>query len=328
MLETQVTQHARMGHALLHASRNAGVAVAYHDLAKDSVWTHNFDRYPETATNPGMRGALASKRMTEARERVADTGQPEGFEISLEENGTGVHWFDIWIDADRSTSGSIVGLVTTIVETTERKHREQSLNTLLREVSHRSRNLLAIAQSIAFQTGRYTDTIENFLTRFRGRLQALATSQDLVTSSNWRGAALHETIVSQMARYAPELSSTLSIDGEDAYLNPNAALHVALAIHELTVNSVSHGALSRDGGKIAIITHVSQDQHGSERTLTLEWTETLPAEIEPADVSKRFGSITLEKAVPSALNGTANFDIGAGHVHYALVIPQENFEPA
>lgn len=328
MLEIQVTQHARMGHALLYASRNAGVAIAYHDLSNHIVWTHNFERYPATSTNPGMTGALGSKRMTEARERVATSGRPETFEFSLDESGAGVHWFDIWIDPDRGANGSVLGLVTTIVETTERKRREHSLNTLLREVSHRSRNLLAIAQSIAFQTGRYTDTIENFLTRFRGRLQALATSQDLVTSSNWRGAALRETIVSQMARYTPELSSALSIEGDDAYLNPNAALHVALAIHELTVNSVNHGALSRDGGKISITTRVSQDKDRSDRTLTLDWKETSSAMTKATDVSKRFGSITLERAVPSALNGKASLDIHEGHVHYSLVIPQENFEPA
>ncbi|TGU42030.1 histidine kinase, partial [bacterium M00.F.Ca.ET.146.01.1.1] len=96
------------------------------------------------------------------------------------------------IDADRSEAGEVQGVVTTMVETTEQKRREQTLKTLLREVSHRSKNLLAIIQSIATQTGRYSETLGDFLTRFRGRLQSLASSQDLVTSSNWRGAALRE----------------------------------------------------------------------------------------------------------------------------------------
>ncbi|TIW04709.1 MAG: sensor histidine kinase, partial [Mesorhizobium sp.] len=66
----------------------------------------------------------------------------------------GVRWFQLWVDADRGDAGEVLGVVTTMVETTEQKRREQTLKALLREVSHRSKNLLAIIQSIATQTGR------------------------------------------------------------------------------------------------------------------------------------------------------------------------------
>ena len=62
--------------------------------------------------------------------------------------------------------------------------------------------LLAIIQSIATQTGRYSSDVDGFLTRFRGRLQSLASSQDLVTSSNWRGADLGDLVLGQVARYS------------------------------------------------------------------------------------------------------------------------------
>ena len=84
----------------------------------------------------------------------------------------------------------------------------------MREVSHRSKNLLAIIQSIATQTGRYSDGITDFLTRFRGRLQSLASSQDLVTSSNWRGAALRELVSGQVGRYSSDLAQSLRLAGE------------------------------------------------------------------------------------------------------------------
>src|SRR5690606_26338767 len=111
-------------------------------------------------------------------------------------------WFDLWIDADTTPDGTPSGIITTIVETTDQKRREQTLRVLLREVSHRSRNLLAIIQSIATQTGRYSSTVDGFLARFRGRLQSLASSQDLVTSSNWRGADLGDLVHGQAARFS------------------------------------------------------------------------------------------------------------------------------
>ncbi|MBD0417246.1 sensor histidine kinase [Tianweitania sp. Rool2] len=318
---------ARFAPALLQASRNAGVAVAYHDLANELVWAHNFERYTRPDGSSEMTTSLASPRMVEMRSRVASTGKAEGFEISSADDA-GLHWFDVWIDPDVAAEGRIEGLVTTLVETTEHKRRDQTLKALLREVSHRSRNLLAIAQSIATQTGRYTDTIEAFLGRFRGRLQALATSQDLVTSSNWRGAGFRETVTSQMARYTQRTPSALKISGADPYLNPNAALHVALAIHELTVNSVSHGALKTAGGEVTVTAKIAPDPSSHEPQLTIVWCEHLPLGPSEGEIRRRFGSVTLERAVPAALNGTARLEIGPGEVCYQLIVPGSNFETA
>ncbi|MCR2327014.1 hypothetical protein NSR98_25480, partial [Salmonella enterica] len=85
-------------------------------------------------------------------------------------------------------------IVTTAVEISELKHREQVLKILLREVSHRSKNLLAIIQSIAMQTARFSGSVDQFLQKFRGRLYSLSNSQDLVTDSNWHGAAFRELL--------------------------------------------------------------------------------------------------------------------------------------
>ncbi|TIQ24092.1 MAG: histidine kinase, partial [Mesorhizobium sp.] len=72
---------------------------------------------------------------------VVETGDADRLEVGIPDTD-GVRWFHIWIDADRGDSGEVQGVVTTMVETTEQKRREQTLKTLLREVSHRSKNLL------------------------------------------------------------------------------------------------------------------------------------------------------------------------------------------
>lgn len=81
-----------------------------------------------------------------------------------------------------------MGLITTGVNVTELRMREQVLKILLREVIHCSKNLLAIMQSIAVQTARFSDSVISFLKKFQGRIQSLSHSQDLVTDSNWKGA--------------------------------------------------------------------------------------------------------------------------------------------
>jgi len=145
-----------------------------------------------------------------------------------------------------------------------------------------------------------------------------------VTSSNWRGAALHELVASQVGRYGTSTSHSLRFRGANPYLNPNAALHIGLAMHELAVNSVSYGALSRP----AVFVEVSADLNtaaAGEVVLSLTWAEAIGSNGGRGS-QKRFGSVALERVVPASLNGTASLDIVDGHLEYRLVVPHSNFE--
>jgi two-component sensor histidine kinase len=314
----------QLGRALLHALHNAGISVLYQDREMKTVWARNM-RAPwvsDTAEGDGILPASQADRIGIAKRDVIATGVPQRLEISVPAED-GVRWFQVWVDADHGEGGAVQGVVTTMVETTEQKRREQTLTTLLREVSHRSKNLLAIIQSIATQTGRYSDNIGDFLTRFRGRLQSLASSQDLVTSSNWRGAALRELVSGQVGRNGANPSHSLRFRGANPYLNPNAALHIGLAMHELAVNSASYGALSQAGGFVEVAANMADAPRGP--ALELTWTEA----IELKDLErnqKRFGSVALERIVPASLNGTATLEIGSGHLQYRLIVPHGNFE--
>lgn len=313
------------GRAMTYALRNAGVSVLYRDRELNTVWSHDARPARPGGEAPDEADELAAvqrERIDAACRSVLATGTSQRFEISLRGEG-GMRWFEIWVDADPDASGGIQGVVTTRIETTEQKRREQALRTLLREVSHRSRNLLAVIQSIASQTGRYSGTIPDFLTRLRGRLQSLASSQDLVTSSDWRGARLGELVAGQVGRGGPDPLKTLRFGGADPFLNPNAALHIGLAIHELAVNSASYGALSRPDGFVEVEAALEGPREGA--SLSLLWRERI-APGGRGTAARRFGSVTLERVVPASLNGTATLEIGNGRLEYRLLVPPGNFE--
>ncbi|RVC74356.1 MAG: sensor histidine kinase [Mesorhizobium sp.] len=315
----------QLGRALLHALHNAGISVLYQDREMKTIWARNM-RAPWASDTPDSNGILPpaqAERIGAAKRSVIASGNPERLELGVPAED-GVRWFQVWIDADHSDGGEVQGVVTTMVETTEQKRREQTLKTLLREVSHRSKNLLAIIQSIASQTSRYSGTSGDFLTRFRGRLQSLAASQDLVTSSNWRGAELHELVSGQVGRYAADPRRSVRFEGANPYLNPNAALHVGLAMHELAVNSVSYGALSRPNGHVKVTARLTTAADG-EPALSLIWVEAIGGR-EVGHNEKRFGSVALERVVPTSLNGTATLEITEDRLEYGLVIPKGNFE--
>jgi two-component sensor histidine kinase len=329
-----VLEHsAAASNGLVDALHHTGVSVLYQDCDLRLLWAQNLPAGWVAAGRPGATDAdflpaPAADLVIAAKRSVLANLAPGRIEIDIDEAG-GSHWFDLWIDADCGADGVPRGVFTTAVDITERKRREQTLTALLREVSHRSKNLLAIIQSIATQTGRHSTDIDSFLTRFRGRLQSLASSQDLVTSSNWRGADLHELVFGQVGRYAISPQRAVRFAGERPWLNPNAALHVGLALHELAVNSVSYGALSRLDGVVDVSADVVAGPPG-EKALAITWSEATGSlgggAADQATRHKRFGSAALERIVPASLNGVASLDIGADRVEYRLAIPFGSFE--
>ena len=209
-------------------------------------------------------------------------------------------------------------LKTAIREVTSERRREQLLRSLLREVSHRSKNLLAIIQSLSTQTARFSNTKEDFLKKFRGRLHALAQSQDLITDSDWRGAEIFDLLKQQADLYLPEYPHLLKMTGDNLLLNPNGALYVGLAFHELVVNTVSHG------GNLALHTPITLACTKDGEFFEVEWREPLSDDGNTQASENRrshFGSVVLEKVVPAALGGTAEYQVSAAEICYRLKFP-------
>ena len=82
----------------------------------------------------------------------------------------------------------------------ERDEREAHVRLIMRELSHRSKNLLAIVLAIARQTARHTTTFRDFEARFNSRIQALADAHDLLVEQQWGGALLDDLVSAQLVR--------------------------------------------------------------------------------------------------------------------------------
>jgi len=311
---------------LMTALLNAGTFVVYFEFDLRVVWAENV---PKAWSPDAIEGRLVAdfvpaevaEELARVRQDVVGSGLSRTLEISLPMDGQ--RWFAVWMDADLSTAGDLRGIVMTAVDITEQKRREQALRTLLREVAHRSKNLLAIIQSIATQTGRYSETVDGFLARFRGRIQSLASTQDLVTSSDWRGASLQDLVLEQVSRYTADPQTSIRLEGEKPYLNPNASLHIGLALHELAVNSVSYGALARPDGYVTLT--AKKVEVPARSTLLLVWTEAISI-ADQAIGRKRFGSVALERVVPAALNGSSTLELASDRLTYSLLVPKESFQ--
>ncbi len=247
------------------------------------------------------------------------TGEAQVIEFKLA-NGTERRDFQARMLPDED------GVTTILADVTEERNREVALTSLLREVSHRSKNLLAIVQSVAMQTARHSEGIQDFLSKFRGRLHALSGAQDLVTESNWRGTYLQSLVTSQLSRIGHGALAHMRVTGDNPLLGPNASLHIGLAIHELAANAVLHGALAEGrAGNVWVDARIEEnpDHPGS---LVIEWQET-GIDAGRARQEPRFGTLVLERIVPLSVGGSADYTITADSVRYRLVVPADQFEP-
>jgi two-component sensor histidine kinase len=216
------------------------------------------------------------------------------------------------------------GVIIVLNDITDERSREAAIAALLREVSHRSKNLLAIVQSVAMQTAHHSGGIKDFLDKFRGRLHALSSTQDLVTESNWQGTHFQSLVTSQLTRVSSGMLKEMRLTGDNPLLGPNAALHIGLAIHELAANAVFHGALS-DGrmGHVWIDAQIHQEDE-QDPSLLIEWQET-GIDTEKTRQAPRFGTMVLERIVPLSVGGTASFTIDEDRLSYRLRVPADQF---
>jgi PAS domain S-box-containing protein len=250
------------------------------------------------------------------REALA-TGQAKRAEFALVD-GPGVHWHDLRVEPLRNEAGVIVGLTCASVDVTERKEDEAHLRLLLRELTHRSKNLLAVIQAMARQTARHAGSIDGFLKHFGARLQALAASHDLLVRESWYGASLGELVRSQLADYIDRGQGRVAFEGPDVALKPEAAQSLGLALHELAVNAAKFGALSVPGGRVSI--SWGRDGNGDGNAVALDWHEQFGPKVK-ARRKRGFGSLVIERNLVRALEAEVNLDFEPDGVRCHIVIP-------
>lgn len=250
------------------------------------------------------------------REAIA-TGQPKRAEFALTD-GPGARWHDLHVEPLRNDTGSIVGLTGAMVDVTERKEADAHLRLLLRELTHRSKNLLAVIQAMARQTARHAGSIDAFLAQFGARLQALAASHDLLIRENWYGASLGELVRSQIAVYIERGAGQIAFEGPEVALKPEAAQNLGLALHELAVNAAQFGALSVPGGRVSI--SWGRDGTGDDNSVALDWREQFGPKVK-ARRKRGFGSMVIERNLVRALEAKVNLDFDPDGVRCHIVIP-------
>jgi PAS domain S-box-containing protein len=215
----------------------------------------------------------------------------------------------IEIGLNPMVTGDETFVVASIVDISAHRRAEERMQLVMRELTHRSKNLLAVIQAMAREAAAFSPDLESFHRTFGERLRGLARSHDLLVTRNWEGASIDELVRSQLAFLGQGDTARIEIEGGAVVLAPQAAQNLGLALHELATNAVKHGALSAPDGKVQIAWLVVGDGEREQR-LRLTWRESGAGPIEPPG-RRGFGQAVLEEIVPGMLDGTARMYFAA-----------------
>jgi len=182
----------------------------------------------------------------------------------------------------------------------ERQRAQDQERLLLRELSHRVGNTLAVLQSIFRRSVRHARSVEDLEAAFEGRLMSLAATHSLLSETTWHSALLGDLIRAAVKPYCAEDFRDCWFSGSDIQVPGSSVLSFTMVLHELATNAAKHGAFRKRGGELRVSWHEETDSAGL-RIAVIDWRELGPLHNENNRPSG-YGTTLIDSTL-SALGG-------------------------
>jgi two-component sensor histidine kinase len=198
-------------------------------------------------------------------------------------------------------AASLSGVLSDI---TQHRASEEAQQLLTRELTHRVKNLFAIANGMVSMTARTAKDPKEMASALRGRLSALSRAHELAQpfSGAKHGAGpevgLDQLVEAVLAPYRQGDDNRIIVEGPGVRVGSNTTTSLALVLHELATNAAKYGCLSSSEGQLAIQWTTSGD------SVDFLWAETGGPSIEATPSFEGFGSQLSQRSIAGQLGGT------------------------
>ncbi len=227
-----------------------------------------------------------------------------------------------WISA--RGQGSDVGILRRamtgiFIDITDRKQAEEGNELLAGEMSHRVKNLLAIASALTKITMRSSTSIEDMSKQLTQRLMALGRAHDLVRPlprDQGKAALLGDLLTVLLSPYDDDgaFAGRIRVAVPRMGIGEAAATNLALVLHELATNSVKYGALSVETGTLDISGSLAGED------VQIDWTEHGGPEAVAPRNGDSYGSKLISQTIERQLGGSMQYDwLGTGLIVTILI---------
>jgi PAS domain S-box-containing protein len=273
----------------------------------------------------GLWDALHPEEVEAHRRRWQEalrTGEGYEAEARLRAADGRYHWFKVKTTPIRDGGGPVQHWLGTCTDIDAQKTATEARQALAREMSHRVKNLFAVASGLVSMTARSAKTPKDMADALRGRLGALSRAHELVRSAlgGDEGASeattLENLVQSVLSPYATG-GDRLQVAGPPVPVGTNTVTNLALVLHELAANAAKYGSLSDSQGRLAIRWEIEGDE------VRLAWDETGGPALAGAPGAEGFGSQLARRTVTGQLGGTMEPDWRAEGLRLAMTLSLE-----
>ncbi len=219
-----------------------------------------------------------------------------------------------WTDNEIEAATQMrVSLLEVVLRRIDQVARERGIaqgrhETMVAELNHRVKNTLATIQALARYTHKSANSLKSYVTDFDRRIQAMATSHNLLSEAAWEKTDLRTLIAAQLEPYGS--IENIVLDGPDVSMLILGSVPLGMVLHELATNAAKYGALSTTG-QVRVEWNVASVQ--GERQLAIKWREKGgPRVVKP--VREGFGTFTLNNIIPFQCGGQTSIRYAPGGV--------------
>ena len=212
-------------------------------------------------------------------------------------------------------AGITVAVLSLLAVLANRQARRDAV--LIAESEHRVKNTLAVVATVIERTREDTQSIDDFVSSLRGRIQSIACTQTLLGQSQWRSVNLADLVRHELRPYAT--GTNTSVDGPALYLLPATTHSLAMVFHELATNAAKYGALSQPGGHVSVRWRQTTDD-SSAPILRIEWKESGGSQV-TVPAREGYGSSVIRDLLAYEMGGKVSLVFEADGVRCTIELP-------
>lgn len=178
----------------------------------------------------------------------------------------------------------------------EKARHAEDRELMIGEMAHRMKNAFARIGALARITLRESASLDEFETKFDGRMRALSDAKQMLVTGAVDSVELGKIVRRELELAGRSPEQMAAVTGPNVHLDDEGAQALSLAIHEFVTNSIKYGVLSGNGD-------LAVSWRRDESDIELNWTESnLPAT--PQIDSESFGTQFIRTLIERQLKGS------------------------
>jgi CHASE1-domain containing sensor protein len=178
----------------------------------------------------------------------------------------------------------------------EKARHAEDRELMIGEMAHRMKNAFARIGALARITLRESASLDEFETKFDGRMRALSDAKQMLVTGAVDNVELGKIVRRELELAGWPSDRLAAVTGPDVRLDDEGAQALSLAIHEFVTNSIKYGALAGHGDLA-----VGWRRDGGD--VELRWTESGLPETPQID-SESFGTQFIRTLIERQLKGS------------------------